>query len=156
MLDPDAQVQNAVRHLFTVFARTGSARAVVQAFNAEGLLFPIRIRKGVHKGQLAWTPMKHWIVLRVLHNPRYAGAFVYGRTRERIGPSGKKAYGKVPADQWTAFFPDSHPGYITWEQYENTQKVLLGNATAHGKDRAAGPPREGPAQHPRPGPTPRR
>lgn len=145
VLDPDAQVQNAIRHLFAVFARTGSARAVVQTFNTERLLFPIRIRKGAHKGELAWTPMKHWIVLRVLHNPRYAGAFVYGREQYRVGADGKKTYGKVPPEQWTAFFPDSHPGYVSWQQYETNQKVLLGNATAHGKDRAAGPAREGPA-----------
>src|SRR5215216_181034 len=33
VLDPDAGVQHAVGHLFATFARTGSARAVVQAFN---------------------------------------------------------------------------------------------------------------------------
>ena len=32
-LDPDAQVQGAIRRLFATFARTGSARAVVQAFS---------------------------------------------------------------------------------------------------------------------------
>jgi DNA invertase Pin-like site-specific DNA recombinase len=42
--DPDAGVQHAVRHLFATFARTGSARAVVQTFSAEGLRFPARIR----------------------------------------------------------------------------------------------------------------
>jgi DNA invertase Pin-like site-specific DNA recombinase len=40
VLDPDAGVQHAISHLFATFARTGSARAVVQAFTAEGLLFP--------------------------------------------------------------------------------------------------------------------
>src|SRR5437899_895699 len=37
-LDPDSGVQHALRHLFATFARTGSARAVVQAFEREGLL----------------------------------------------------------------------------------------------------------------------
>lgn len=77
VLDPDAGVQHAIRHLFATFARTHSARAVVQAFAAEGLLFPTRVRTGPHKGELAWMPLKHWRVLRTLHNPRYAGAFVY-------------------------------------------------------------------------------
>ena len=40
VLDPDG-VQRAIRHLFDTFARTGSARAVVQAFNREGILFPL-------------------------------------------------------------------------------------------------------------------
>ena len=81
VLDPDAGVQQAIRHLFTLFARTGSARAVVQQFNADGLLFPVRVRTGARKGELAWMPLQHWRVLRTLHNPRYAGAFAYGRRR---------------------------------------------------------------------------
>src|SRR5205807_4660788 len=44
--DPDAGVQQALRHLFPVFARTGPARAVVAAFRDEHLLFPVRIRTG--------------------------------------------------------------------------------------------------------------
>ncbi len=32
VLDPDRAVQDALRHLFATFARTGSARAVVYAF----------------------------------------------------------------------------------------------------------------------------
>src|SRR5262245_15436348 len=92
VLDPDTGVQDAIRHVFTLFARTGSARAVVQQFNAAGLLFPVRVRTGAHKGELAWMPLQHWRVLRTLHNPRYAGAFAYGRRRERIGPSGKKTF----------------------------------------------------------------
>nr|MBA3282342.1 recombinase family protein [Acidimicrobiia bacterium] len=75
VLDPDAGVQRAVRHLFATFARTGSARAVVQTFATENLKFPLRVRAGANKGELAWEPLLHWRVLRTLHNPRYAGAF---------------------------------------------------------------------------------
>jgi DNA invertase Pin-like site-specific DNA recombinase/DNA-binding transcriptional regulator YiaG len=145
VLDPDAGVQHAIRHLFATFARTGSARAVVQAFAAEGLLFPARVRFGPHKGDLAWMPLRHWRVLRTLHNPRYAGAFVYGRRRERKTPDGKTFHETLPRDQWTALIPDAHAGYITWEQFETNQTLLAGNAQAHGTERAAGPAREGPA-----------
>ncbi|MGH9287658.1 MAG: recombinase family protein [Acidimicrobiales bacterium] len=145
VLDPDAGVQHAIRHLFATFARTGSARAVVQALNTEGLLFPARVRFGPHKGELAWMPLKHWRVLRTLHNPRYAGAFVYGRRRERKGPNGKTFHETLPRDQWTALIPDAHPGYISWEQFEHNQTALAANAQAYGTDRAAGPAREGPA-----------
>src|SRR6516164_6380927 len=145
VLDPDTGVQQAIRHVFTLFDRTGSARAVVQQFNAEGLLFPVRVRKGAHKGELAWMPLQHWRVLRTLHNPRYAGAFAYGRRRERIAANGNKTLQALPRDQWIALIPDAHPGYISWEQYETNQKLLLNNAAAHGEDRAAGPAREGTA-----------
>lgn len=145
VLDPDTGVQDAVRHLFSTFARTGSARAVVQAFAHEGLLFPTRVRTGLRKGELAWMPLKHWRVLRTLHNPRYAGAFVYGRTRQTKTPDGNTGFETLPREDWTALIPGSHPGYITWEQFEANQKTLTANAQAHGTDRAAGPAREGPA-----------
>jgi DNA invertase Pin-like site-specific DNA recombinase len=145
VLDPDTGVQQAIRQVFTLFARTGSARATVQQFNADGLLFPARVRTGSHKGELAWMPLQHWRVLRTLHNPRYAGAFAYGRRRERPAGNGKKSYQLVPREQWIALIRDAHPGYISWDQYETNQKLLLGNATAHGADRAAGPAREGTA-----------
>jgi DNA invertase Pin-like site-specific DNA recombinase len=145
VLDPDAGVQQALRHLFAVFDRTGSARAVVAAFAADKLLFPVRISTGPRKGELAWMPLTHWRVLRTLHNPRYAGAFVYGRRRGTISANGKNSLQPLPRDQWTALIPGAHPGYITWETYEANQQILLGNAAAHGGDRAAGPAREGAA-----------
>ncbi len=144
VLDPDIGVQQAIHHVFSLFARTGSARATVQQFNADKLLFPVRVRAGARKGELAWMPLQHWRVLRTLHNPRYAGAFAYGRRRERLA-NGKKSYQLVPREQWIALIRDAHPGYISWDQYETNQRLLLGNATAHGQDRAAGPAREGTA-----------
>lgn len=145
VLDPDVGVQHAITHLFATFARTGSARAVVQAFAAEGLSFPLRVRTGAHKGELAWQPLRHWRVLRTLHNPRYAGAFVYGRRQEARTPDGRRTYREVPRDQWVALIPDAHPGYITWDRFETNQQLLAANAAARGDDRAAGPAREGPA-----------
>jgi hypothetical protein len=84
-------------------------------------------------------------VLRVLHNPRYAGAFTYGRTTQRVLPGGKNSSRQLPRDQWTAFIPGAHPGYITLGQHEANIAKLAANAAAHGRDRAAGPPREGTA-----------
>jgi len=146
VLDPDSAVQQALRHLFDTFERTGSARAVVYAFNHHGLLFPSRIRSGERKGELAWSPLAHWRVLRTLHNPRYAGAFVYGRRRTRKTAGGKSSTSReLPREEWTSLILDAHPGYITWEQYEHNQKTLAANAYAQGADRLAGPAREGPA-----------
>src|SRR5437870_4236857 len=77
VLDPDTQVQEAIRHLFHTFRRTGSARATLKEFNQAKLLFPRRIRSGLHKGELAWAPLAFSRALQVLHNPRYAGAFFF-------------------------------------------------------------------------------
>ena len=51
VIDPDAGVQQAISHLFATFARTGSARATVQAFRDEGLSFPARVRTGAAQGR---------------------------------------------------------------------------------------------------------
>jgi DNA invertase Pin-like site-specific DNA recombinase len=145
VLDPDRAVQDALHHLFATFARTGSARAVVSAFHRDGLLFPSRIRKGPRRGELAWNELAHWRVLRTLHNPRYAGAFVYGQHRTRKTPDGHTTTRQLPRDQWVTLIHDAHPGYLTWEQFEHNQKLLAANAYALGTDRTAGPAREGPA-----------
>ena len=145
ILDPDTAIAGALRHLFTTFEATGSATAVVKAFRAAGLTFPWRHKKGPRKGEVDWQPLRHHTVLRVLHNPRYAGAFTYGRRREQKLPGGKTVTTKLPREEWTAFIPGAHPGYITLDQYEANIAKLAANAAAHGRDRSAGPPREGAA-----------
>lgn len=145
VLDPDQEVQNSVRHLFATVRRTGSASATVKAFRDQKLLFPRRPRSGPSKGELFWGPLTHNRTLQVLHNPRYAGAFVFGRHREHRGPDGRKSYVPLPRDQWHTLLIDAHPGYIPWDQYEQNLKTLTDNANAHGADRRKSPPREGPA-----------
>ncbi len=137
-------MQQALRHLFDTFQRAGSARAVVQAFNDEQLLFPARVRTGPRKGELAWTALSHWRVLQTLHNPRYAGAFVYGRRRTRKTPDGTISYRLNPREQWTALIKDAHPGYLSFEQFERNERLLADNAQAHATDRAAGPAAKAP------------
>src|SRR6266566_1118512 len=73
ILDPDTAIRGALTYLFTTFEATGSATACVKAFRAAGLTFPWRHQKGPRKGEVDWQPLLHSTVLRVLHNPRYAG-----------------------------------------------------------------------------------
>lgn len=145
VLDPDTAVQQALRHLFDTFAATGSATACVKAFRNADLLFPWRHLNGPRKGELDWKPLRHHTVLRVLHNPRYAGAFVYGRCAQKPRPNGKSSSVKLPREQWVSFIPDAHPGYISLAQFEANQTKLAANAAAHGRDRSSGPAREGAA-----------
>jgi len=145
VLDPDTGVQQAIRHLFATFTATGSALATVKAFRQHGLTFPRRLTAGQRKGELVWGPLEHSGVLRVLHNPRYAGAFFYGRHTHRSAPGGKTSIITLPRDQWTVLITDAHPGYITWQQFEANQNRLAEQSTAFGHDRRHGPPREGPA-----------
>jgi len=145
VLDPDGQVQRSFEHLFETFERTGSASATVKHFREQGLRFPRRPRFGPHKGEMLWESLRHWRVLRVLHNPRYAGAFCFGRTHTRKRVNGTVEIKSVPREEWTALLPDAHPGYITWDQFEANLRRLRDNAQAHGSERCKSPPREGPA-----------
>jgi DNA invertase Pin-like site-specific DNA recombinase len=145
-LDPDTAVRRAIEVVFDLFDATGSATGVVKSMNRDGLRLPRHIRTGPDKGRLVWGPPAHSRILQILHNPRYAGAFFYGRYQHQITPgSGKSGPRLRPRDQWVALFPDAHPGYISFAKYEANEDKLAGNAVAHGTDRRHGPPREGPA-----------
>jgi DNA invertase Pin-like site-specific DNA recombinase len=145
VLDPDSQVRTSITHLFDTFEHTGSASAAVRRFREQKLRFPRRPRNGPHKGELLWEPLRHWRVLRVLHNPRYAGAFCFGCTRTHKRPGETIEVEVLPRDEWIALFPSAHPGYITWEQFERNLARLRDNAQANGTERRKSPPREGPA-----------
>lgn len=99
-LDPDKQVQQTLHCFFETFRQTGSAMATIKAFRQRGLLFPRRLKKGPHKGDLLWVELTHSRALQVLHNPRYTGAFVYGRTRIRKRPDGSESTLTQPRDRW--------------------------------------------------------
>jgi DNA invertase Pin-like site-specific DNA recombinase len=145
VLDPDQQVQQAVRTLFGTYERLSSATATVKYFRSHGLLFPRRLRNGPRKGQVVWGQLVHSRVLRTLKNPRYAGVYVHGQTKSHRKPDGKIELRRVPREQWDTVLPDAHPGYITWEQFLRNQRRLAQSARAFGEDRRTGPPREGPA-----------
>lgn len=144
ILDPDAQVQAAVRLFFETFRRTGSCLAVVKEFHAKELLFPRRLRSGAHKGELVWAELLHCRARQIIHNPRYAGAFVFGRTKHRRLPSGKYSSRHVPPEEWI-LLRDAHPAYIGWEEYQANLERVKSNALAWSVERHRGPAREGTA-----------
>ncbi len=144
-LDPDRQVQDTIRTFFQTFRRTGSASATVKAFRDQQLPFPRRARAGAHPGETLWGRLEHSRVLWVLHNPRYAGAFFFGRSRQRHTADARLVFERLPREEWTALIPNAHVGYISWEDFEENQRRLRANAQANGADRRRSPPREGPA-----------
>ena len=142
--DPDAQIQGTVRLLFETFRRTGSAFQVVRHFADAGIQWPRRLYPGGRAGEMVFGPLDHSRVLGILHNPRYAGAFVYGRRRQRkIALAGQTRYRLLPRAEWKVFLPNAHPGYISWEEFEANQATLLANAHSYGADRRRSPAREG-------------
>jgi DNA invertase Pin-like site-specific DNA recombinase len=146
-LDPDRQVQDSFHHLFAAFRQTGSALAVVKTFNQEGLKFPRRVWGGTEAGDVIWDRLVYHRVTWILNCPRYAGTYCFGRSRWRKMPNGivKSTKKKLAPEEWYAFIPGAHPGYISWEDYQENQKRLRANATQYNCQRERTAPREGPA-----------
>ena len=147
-LDPDLQIQESFRHLFSTFRRTGSALAVVKAFRQEGLKFPHRVWGGVHDGEVVWTelaPLPGRVGVRPLHVMRERMVSVARGLVQLPGGKVKRTKSKVPPEEWYAFIPNAHAGYISWEEYQENQKRLEDNATQYRCQRQRTPPREGPA-----------
>lgn len=141
-LDPDQQVQQSLRVFFATFARTGSAWRTVQVFRKQGLKFP----KRRSTGEIDWQELSHHVALDALHNPRYAGTFCFGRTRTWTGVDGKRHVRELPREQWRFVTPQTHPGYLSWEEFLANQQRLLANHQRYGgPKRLSGPSREGPA-----------
>jgi len=127
VLDPDLQIQGALRLLFQAFDEVGSACAVVRRLRAQKVLFPRRIRRGIGKGDLLWGAIDISRVLQILHNPRYAGAFVYGRSRMACNTQLRQVQRAVKQPDWKVLIRDAHAGYIDWQQFERNQLRLSQN-----------------------------
>jgi DNA invertase Pin-like site-specific DNA recombinase len=138
-IDPDQEVQAAIGDLFAAFTATGSAYGVVGAF--AGRRFPRRS----HTGELTWAPLTYDRVLKVLANPAYAGAYVFGRRHSRrvVTADGRitRHSSAVPRADWETTLLGQHPGYITWDQFLANEAKLAANNTNTG----ARPVREGAA-----------
>ena len=143
VLDPDQSIRSAVQLLFDTFRETMSASATVRRFRREGWQFPRRLRRGIGKGDLLWGSLDHSRAIQILHNPRYAGAFVFGRTRTAPHVSAKVTTLKVPRKDWQVLIKDAHPGYIAWDEFEHNEMTLKQNASGFEPGGRGTMPREG-------------
>jgi DNA invertase Pin-like site-specific DNA recombinase len=145
VLDPDQEVQGAVRAVFELFEQENSAYRVVQRFHQLGLRFPRRAYGGAWDGKLIWGRLTHSRVIGVLANPCYAGTYVFGRYQscKKIDATGEicSQSRRMPEDQWRVVIPDHHPGYITRDQFRANRTRLADNRT--NIETLAGPAREG-------------
>ncbi len=141
VLDPDLQIRESITYFFETFSRVGSACQTVKAFRNSGLLFPSRLR---NSATTIFQPLTTSTAIRTLNNPRYAGVYAYGRRHYRRAADGKKLLRKRECNDWLACIPNAHPGYITWEQFQQNLKTLETNGRGYEVARAS-PPREGTA-----------
>jgi hypothetical protein len=128
-LDPNEQVQAAVRLLFERFRLSGSINQVVRYFHANGLLFPKH--RGGWEGPLEWGRLTCQRVGAALTNPLYAGAYVYGRITRRAAakPLAQMHQQKVrlPQEAWLATLWQAFPGYLSQSEFEANMAQLERN-----------------------------
>jgi hypothetical protein len=70
--------------------------ALADTFREQKLRFPQRIGHGPRKGEVIWGELAHHRALWLLHHPGYAGAFCYGRSRQRT--HGVFRYKRLPRE----------------------------------------------------------
>ncbi|HMA93549.1 MAG TPA: recombinase family protein [Polyangiaceae bacterium] len=131
-LHPDETIRHAVELVFATFRELGSAHQVYRHLQSQNLMLPVRRYSW---SKVEWQAPSYLAVLYILRNPRYAGAYVYGRTRpvRTVDADGKIRVGRtmVAPSEWKVKIKDHHPGYITWEEFETNQGKLRGNTLMH-------------------------
>lgn len=142
--DPDESVQRAIGLIFERFRLECSAYVVTRYFGRMGLLLPVR---EFPTRQLKWVAARYTLVLSILHNPIYAGAYVFGRTEQRMGlVNGKlkrRCFRRMPQEEWKSVIHDRHPAYINWEEFMANQKKINENRTSRLGGYHRGAAREG-------------
>jgi DNA invertase Pin-like site-specific DNA recombinase len=142
---PDLVVQRTIDLVFERFTRLGSCQKVLRSLRDDGILLPRQQYGGLHAGQLLWRKPSQAALIEMLHNPAYAGAFVYGRK----GPHPDRRPGQMrqvrrPMEEWTVIHPGVYPASIRWEQFMANQARLADNASDFLR-RAHAAPRRGSA-----------
>ena len=126
--DPNQRVQQAIALVFSTFRATGSIRQARQWFHDQGLELPVNQYRG-NRGVVFKLPT-YGFLSSVLHNPIYAGAYVYGRRPQEVrmldGVLKKRQCSPVAPEQARVFLRDHHAGYLDWAE-------LPGEYTRHGQ-----------------------
>ncbi len=135
--DPNLRVQQAIALVFKKFRELGSIRQTHRWFHEEAIELPVNKALG---GQflLAWQLPTVSFVNDVLHNPLYAGAYVYGRrpTEVVVKQGGGNAAHDRPRTP-ASLLPTNHPGYISWAQYQRNQDIMRSNGGNFTQDESA-------------------
>ena len=133
--DPDGRIRETLSLVFRKFAEIGSVRQLVLWLRQERIELPVVIH-GRQGRTVQWRLPKYHTVHRLLTNPVYAGAYVFGRTVTQARfEGGRKVVTHGIArrrEEWEVVIRDHHDGYITWEAYDRNQTVIAGNANMKG------------------------
>jgi hypothetical protein len=139
--DPDRQIRSRLAYIFRLFDRHKVAPQVLPQLVREELQVPAKVWGGPRHGQVRWKEPDLSDVIRLPHNPTYAGASVYGQWEydpfDRSPTNGEARVHSRPMEEWPVGLRDTYPAYIAWEEFVRNQAVLRSNGYGFGKRGAA-------------------
>lgn len=130
-MDPDERIVETIRLVFRKFRELGSARQVFLWARQSELKLPVWRQSRVG-GRIEWRAPAYHTVIQLLQHPVYAGAYVFGRKAQHTqvvdGRARKTDGHRKPMSNWNVLLRDHHPGYISWEEFEEHQQMIAENA----------------------------
>jgi DNA invertase Pin-like site-specific DNA recombinase len=109
-IDPDRQIQDAVKLVFEKFDELGSAMSLLRYLRQHDIRLPVR----------------------PIYGPTYAGSYAHGRfqTDPRRRTTGKdQGRFRAEMDEWKVLIHGKLPAYITWDQYVANVNRLRDNSS---------------------------
>lgn len=132
VIDPNKRVREAIHLIFSKFQELRSIRQTYVWFMDNQIEVPVN-KSVSSKASLVWKLPALTFIPSVLHNPIYAGAYVYGRRPvEKVLDEGRirrRQQSIQSPDKAKVFIAEHHEGYISWETYEKNQKMIEQNGT---------------------------
>ena len=150
-LHPDEAVTGVIAAVFDQFAVSGSVRATwlwLRENNLRWPLQPVGYRRD-RLPEITWVEPTYHAVHTTLTHPAYAGAYVFGRTRQDryVGDGGqlRVRQRRLPQDEWEVLITEHHPGFIDWNTYQDNQARIGANIRPERHQPGTGAIREGAA-----------
>ncbi|MFQ5505401.1 MAG: recombinase family protein [Planctomycetota bacterium] len=129
--DPDRRVQEAMGVVFEKFRELRSIRQTFLWFHGEGVELPVNKSQG-GEIKIVWQLPSYSFLSNVLHNPFYAGAYVWGQRpveMKLVGGRLLKRSGRLRRpEECTVFLREHHAGYISWESFQENLRLMRANS----------------------------
>lgn len=128
---PDRRVRDAIALVFAKFTELQTVRQVLVWARQNQILLPA-IVPGSGERAPGWKLPVYHTLHCILTNPIYAGAYAFGRRRNRVTiVAGRKRVTRSLSRnwrEWGVLIKDHHEGYIGWDAFERNQRLIADNA----------------------------
>ncbi len=136
--NPDRRVQKAVELVFAKCLELGAIGRVVVWMQDHELEVPVRL-PGCRGGEHRWRPALTSNISRIVTNPMYCGAYVWGRTHKvtQLGAHGRpqRVQRRRAQGKYEVLLHDRHEGYVSRKDFDRLQSMLANNGQSFRKRR---------------------